>query len=119
MSKARFSVTFEIVTPESAEAGDVAERGEIDTSLSLRDALQALNETRTCHVDGVHAIEPNAYPLADTVRVHWVTIINGMEYLTGAQESRALHIPDSVTRASSRRIARLCGVKVVRWDVVT
>ena len=101
-----FNVTYEIITPESAECGDADERGFILEGATLREAINAVNETRTNHVDGVQAIEADCYPI-DGLR--WVTIYNGMEFLTGAHENRSLHIPDNVTQASRLRIARLMG----------
>ena len=112
--KSKFAVTFEIVTEESAEHGDAEERGYIDQELGLRDAVAATQMTRTCHVGGIESIEPDSgiYPGA---RVRWITIANQMEFLTGEYESRSLHIPESVTAASSRRIARLLGVRSARF----
>ncbi len=104
-----FNVTYEIVTKESAEQGDAEERGFICESVSLREAIDALNTTRTAHCDGVQAIETDEYPVRAP---RWITITNGMEFYTGACESRSLHIPETATDATRRRIARLCGVHV-------
>lgn len=104
-----YSVTYEIVTAESAESGNADERGDIDTGVTLREAFNLVNHTRTSRVDGVMAVESDCSPMRGQ-RVGFVTVINGTEYETGAQESRSLHIPESVTAASSRRIARLLGV---------
>lgn len=104
-----FAVTYEIVTPESASEGDADERGTITEGSCLYDAIQDVNRTRTCKVDGVMAVEADVSPMRGQ-RVRWVTVINGTEFETGAEESRSLHIPESVTPASSRRIARLLGV---------
>lgn len=101
-----FNVTYEIVTPESAEDGEAAELGFIAEGVTLREALEFVSETRTSHVGGVHAIEANEYPVRAP---RWITVSNGMEFMTGAYESRALHFPDSVTGASRRRVARLMG----------
>lgn len=103
MISARFSVTYEIVTLESSEHGDASERGFICQDVTLREAIAALFETRTSQVDGPMAIEPN-----DSVhsRARWITVYNGMEYLTGAHESRSLHF-QGVTPASAARIVRL------------
>lgn len=109
MSRARFSVTYEIVTEESAEHRDAEERGYIDQGMTLRDAMNDLHRTRTNSVDGVESIECDSSPC---VRPRWVTVTTGMEYETGAQESRSLHIPETVTAASARRIARLAGAKL-------
>jgi len=109
MSKARFSVTFEIVTQESAENGDAEERGYICEAEALRDALKDVHSTRTNEVEGCNGIECDSSPC---VAPRWVTVSNGMEFRTGAYESRSLHIPQGVTPASARRIARLVGARV-------
>lgn len=100
-----FSVSQEIVTPESAEHGDFDSCATLRYNLSLRDAIVLVRETRTTRVGGVESISPDSWPMA--ARIHNVTITNGMEFETGACESRTLSIPFSVTPASSRRIARL------------
>jgi hypothetical protein len=104
--RARFIITHEIVTPESAEYGDAEERGELDSDLSLRDALRIVTATRTRHVGGIECIH------AEFHRGAHVTVDNSMEFLTGACESRTLHIPYTVTKASQRRIARLVGARI-------
>ena len=71
--------------------------------------MTSVHETRTSAVGGVERIECDSYP-CDSPR--WITVFNGMEYETGAWESRSIHIPPTVTSASSRRIARLMGAKV-------
>jgi len=106
---ATFSVTYDIVTPESAEHGDVAELGFISENVSLREAIALTLETRTPYVDGVEAVEASEYPFT---RPRWVTITNGREFYTGACESRSLHFPESITPASRKRIARFLGCSV-------
>ena len=106
---AGFNVTFEIVTPESAENGDAEEIGFIGTGLTLRDAIEAVRDTRTSLVDGVEYILCDSIPCD---RPRWITVSNGMEYETGAHESRSLHIPSSVSDASARRIARMLGARI-------
>lgn len=103
--RALFAVTFEIVTPESAKHGDAAERGFISQNSTLRDAVADFHATRTAQCDGVAAIECDS----SRGRPQWVTIVNGAEYQTGANESRSLHIPPAVSRSSARRIAQLLG----------
>ena len=109
MSRVTFGVTYDLVTEESAEHGEAAEQGWIETGATLRDAIRELHKTRTVEVDGVTDINTEVryrHP-------HWlarpcsITVVNGPEFRTGAQESRALHIPDTVTNASACRIARL------------
>lgn len=100
----KFSVTYEIVTPESAEQGDAESRGFICWDVTLREALQSLFETRTSQVDGISAIEPND---SEYQRARWMTVYNGAEYLTGANESRSIHFPERVTGATRARLVRL------------
>ena len=104
-----FNVTYDIVTQESAEQGDVDESGFIAQGVNLRRAVEYVHETRTSRVGGVECIECDSSP-CDAPR--WITVLNGMEYETGAQESRALHIPQGVTASSARRIARLVGARL-------
>lgn len=101
-----FSVSYEITTYESAENGEAEERGVIDEGLTLRDAIKEVHRTRTNLVGSVEAILPDSWPVD---RVRWITVHNSAEYETGARESRTLHLPDTITPASSRRIARLVG----------
>lgn len=102
----KFNVTFEVVTDESAEESDYDESGFISQNVGLRDALDDVSATRTSGCDGVLCIEPSC---SDIGQARWITVNNGMEYETGDYESRSLHIPDHVTAASRRRIARLMG----------
>ena len=99
-----FSVTYKIVTEESAEYGDAEERGYISESCSLRDAVAYIFESRTSHCGGIETIEANEHPI---VNPRWLTVYNGREFLTGAQESRSIHFPDHLTAATRRRLCRL------------
>ena len=96
-------VTFEIVTQESAEDGDAESRGYISQDETLRDAIESLFSTRTSRVSGVECIEPND---SRHEFARWVTVYNGMEFETGAHESRSLHFPDRITGASRARLVR-------------
>jgi len=98
-----FLVSFDIVTPESAEYGDYAESGMVGEYPRLRDAIEALHETRTSYVDGVEAVEPSETGNCP----RWVTVFNGREFETGAQESRSLHFPESLTPSTRARLVRL------------
>lgn len=98
---ARFNVSFEIVTPESAIDGDAESRGFICEGVTLREALRDLWETRTCQCEGVQAIESND---SDATRARWITVYNGPEFITGATESRSLHFPDNLTGATRARL---------------
>jgi hypothetical protein len=95
----RFSVTFEVVTPESAENGEADSSGYAIEGASLREALDALG----CGEGGVEA---NEYPIEDP---RWITA-HDVERATGETENRSLHFPDSVTPSTKIRICRLLGV---------
>ncbi len=99
-----FRVTQEIFTPENAADGEAGSHKTLGRNLSLRDALELVNETRTARVDGVQGVELSA---SDIAAAGWITVYNGMEYESGAHESRALHLPDWMTAASKRRVAQL------------
>lgn len=102
-----FQVTYEIITQESAEHGDCDEQGYIAESVSLREAIDLVNSTRTSHVDCQSGVEASS---SIPEMANWFTVYNGMEYLTGAHENRSLHFPDSITGASRKRIFDLLGV---------
>lgn len=101
-----FCITYEIVTPESAENGDIDESGSVLMTVDLRQAIKALTETRTSRVNGVLTTEFSSYPVAEG---NWLTVYNGMEFETGAHESRSLHFRKGTTLSSMKRIARLAG----------
>lgn len=101
----RFRVTYDIVTPESAEHGDSAESGFVlpggwkepagspePVSMTLREAAEL------------------CYPQEDSG--HWLSEADGrVDYATGAEERRSLHPPDNITGASYGRLKRLLGVR--------
>lgn len=98
----KFNVTYEIVTPESAEHGDAAECGFVSEDVSLRDALDDL-QGEGCHV------EANEYPVSAP---SWVTAYDTNDgtasfYEDGEHESRSLHFPDTMTASSKLRVCRL------------
>ena len=107
----RYFITYSITNEESAESGDFAEYGEIDQFDNLRDAIKALYETRTAHVDG---IRDKTGHYAEYGKRLCLSIFNGMEYLTGDEEQRSLHL-HGVSRASAYRIARLAGITIERF----
>lgn len=97
----KFSVTYEIYTPESIECGDAEERGFISEDVSLADAVRDL---------GGHADAADEWPVR---KPRWFTNDDyDTDYHSGRSESRSLHIPETVTPASRRRIARLLGVRL-------
>jgi hypothetical protein len=97
--RAACCVTYEIVTPESAERNDVAESGFVDRGewlstdrvpLRLRDAIGLMG----CVEDGGNGRD---FYEADERR----------NYRTGESTRFALHLPDNVTSASFERVRRL------------
>lgn len=105
-----FDVTYEIVTQESAEFGDADESDFVVQNVCLRDAIDAVTSTRTNRVGGVECVEASDSRIE---QARWITVQNGMEFETGACESRSLHFPRNLTGSSRRRIARLLGVRGV------
>ena len=100
-----FSITYETVTPESAEHGEADESGWIvdghGSRVTLGDCYWALQNAGAigCYV------EANENPVRAP---RWLTFYKVEEdYATGAETSWSLHIPDYVSDASRRRIARL------------
>lgn len=98
-----FRVTFEVVTPESAEHGDAESRGYVaapdstEVEMRLRSALYSLGWSE-------QGFEPSQYP-GNGFR--WITAY-AVEHAGDSEESRSLHIPDHVTPSSRARILRLC-----------
>lgn len=92
----KFNVTYEMITPESAEYGDVADAGFVLENATLRDALDAFG--------------PWGHVEANECPVHaprWFTGYGEEDCITGEVENRSLHLPDSLTNSSRIRIARL------------
>lgn len=102
-----FNVTYEIITEESAEDGDSAECGFIAENVSLREAIDSVMQTESSHCSQSGVEASDSY----VSEARWFTVYNSANYLSGEIENRALHIPDSVTPASRKRIARLLGVR--------
>ena len=99
-----FSVTYETVTPESAEDGEAEDYGFLVESVSFRDAMGALRWYRGSHV------EADSYVGSRPHNPRRFSFIGAEEnYNTGEITSYSLHLPDYITPASRMRIARLVG----------
>ena len=97
----KFNVTYETITPESAEHGDTADAGFLAENVSLREAIDGLGY-------GEAGVEANEYPVFDP---RWITAYRTDEdYRTGEVENRSLHFPDTMTASSKLRVCRLLGV---------
>jgi len=102
----QFHVTYEIVTPESAEEGDVAERGYAHSN-GGRDSLECVENVDDYAMDLRSALRICS-PAFDCGRWFdeepWT-----LNYKTGEQIRHSLHPPRSVTPSSYQRIKRLIG----------
>lgn len=103
-----FSVTFEryIPTDDSEDVCEPDESGFEAEGVSLRDAIDYCGGLRASY-------EANEHPVRAP---RWFTNHDYNQgtreyYECGVTETRSLHIPDHVTPASRRRIARLLGVR--------
>jgi hypothetical protein len=97
----KFRVTYEIITPESAEHGDAEERGYVlpggwrtdddgEADMTLRDAMRL------------------AGPQEDAGG-WWCEVDGRQNYRTGAEERRSIHPPRNITAASYARVSRILG----------
>lgn len=116
--RARFTVTYNTMTPESAERGDYAESGFVfpdGDRIECEAAQTELGADWRAHwpPPWVHMT------LAQAVAVVGLCEDNGdsfyecdesPNYATGASETRAVHIQGKVTPASNARLRRIfCG----------
>ena len=98
-----FSVTYETITPESAEHGDTETDGFVCQDVSFRDALDAFGYAG-------EVCEANCCPVSLDIVPRWFTNYRtGENYATGETENRSLHLPGNITPSSALRIARLVG----------
>jgi len=104
-----FLITYETVTPESAEHGDAAERGYVQSGGWLH-KLEDVDMTR----DGAAL----TFDLRGALRVmgccedsgSWFTEADGrQDYRTGSETRYGLHPPRGITGASYSRVRRLLG----------
>jgi hypothetical protein len=100
-----WNVTFETITPESAEDGEAAARGWLAEGVPLREALEAFDGWGC---EG--GVEASDWPFDDP---RWITAYDtdrGRSYWEqGETTNHSLHFPEGVTPASKRRIFRLVG----------
>jgi hypothetical protein len=95
-----FNVTFETVTPESAEHGDAETRGFVGMALPLRAAVYEWRQMP----DAVESIEAND---SDASAARWITAHGAPSFRDGTAESRSIHFPETLTPASRARLVRL------------
>lgn len=113
-----FSVTYSIVTEESAKHGDYAESGFLDSMgqsvaaiigkstpgvyMGLRQALKLFNDER----DWTH-VEADSYPICAANPPGWFTDLGEIAFASGETRAVSLHLPELITGSSAIRIARL------------
>lgn len=110
-----FRVTYEIVTPESAEHGDVESRGFMlkgDWRIELRPeicgpAAGAVKDSCALTLrEAVDLVSPGAMEDSGT----WFTEMGErLNYRTGESEVRSFHMPDNITPSSYARLKRALG----------
>lgn len=95
-----FSITYEIITHESAEEGDAADEGFVVENVTLGEALSHISTPLT----------PSRHPFDPSHPYTWFNTIDAdVDYRTGDGEHRALHLPRNLTTSTRQRIARLVG----------
>ena len=102
----QFYVTYEIVTPESAEHGDAAECGyAMPGGWQFELSTMTPDDVKACALDLRSAVNMVGCT-EDTGR--WFSEIDGQKnYRTGADTRFDLHPPHNITGASYARIKRL------------
>lgn len=109
----RFHVTYEIVTPESAEQCDAAERGflhgdgwrEMLPDHVCGDAAGTIKQA--CSMRLRQAIELIGCLESGSDGFSYYEVDGTTNYRTGAETRLAFHLPDTATPSSVARVARL------------
>lgn len=106
----KFRVTYEIVTPESAEHGDFAENG-FCTAGGGRDPIKvAMAEPIESYEMDLRAARGLAWPIEDCG--NWFAGGNQtLSYRDGSEITYSLQPPESITGASYGRLRRLFGIR--------
>lgn len=105
-----FNVTFERWDQEALEIGETDDRGFVIEGVSLGGAIRlGLEYSRP---EWCGECEANEWPIRSP---RWLTFYKWNDgtheyYTTGIEEQRSLHIPESVTESSRKRICRLFGL---------
>ena len=100
-----WAVTYEIVTEESAEDDEVAERGFEWMDASFRDAM---------HTFGDYAVSADNWPISLANPPRWFDgpVIEDRAHIErGEDRHLSLHIPAQITPSSRLRLARYLGLK--------
>ena len=103
-----FQITYEIVSEFSAENGDAEERGFVLEDVTLREALEWLE-------DNLDRYNPNGYIEADCFPViapRWFTYYCYED--NNVWWNFSLHLPETLTEATRQRIARHIGCQSLK-----
>lgn len=101
-----FGITYETVTPESAEHGEADSSGVYMDNMLFAEAMSYL---RNLGAIGCYC-EADSYPVSTSCPPRWFTFYEvDQDYTTGAVTSYSLHVPHNVTPSSRMRIARALG----------
>lgn len=106
----RFRVTYEIVTPESAEHGDAEENGFVMPG-EWRDSIDvAMKKPDSAYDITLREAMRLAHPQEDC-GTWWSECDGRQDYRTGAYETRSIHPPENISPSSYRRVTRLLGIR--------
>ena len=121
--KRRFVLTFDVVTPESAEFGDTARAGFVPRTgsiparshhpknparFTLRDAVGILTRR-----ESAGPVEADSCPVSLACPPRWFNY-GGSVDLDGEATRVSLHLPRGTTPATAMRVARLLGCYGIR-----
>lgn len=109
------SVTYEVITPESAEEGDVAERGweneegyNVEPSEEDREDGSTAVDNAVRFLRGEGPVEASCYP--SWSRGTWYTQTDGStEYSTGAERRLSFHLSGFIEEEEKEIYARITG----------
>lgn len=124
----KFSLTFNVVTEESAQHGDFARHGFLTrdgelpatkrhsyipkrpATFPLREAIEIMQR----HNDGSGPIEADSYPISCTMPPRWFQTCNQHFDEYGENINVSLHLPDGISAHTAMRIARFLNCYGVR-----
>lgn len=100
MNARGFTITYGVVTPESAVNGEESDAGFVARRLTLREARDMLR------YEG-DAVSADCWPWSARTPPRWLTFAPDTDYRTGAETTKSLHLPNLITASSAVRVARL------------
>ncbi len=113
-------ITYEIITPESAENGDTAENGFVDcngTQWELEPGVfgaeaGAIKDSYGMRASDAIRLFQREGGAAEDSGGRWFVGHGSTCFRTGAETRLSLHPPDNITGASYDRVARLVGLTI-------